>query len=403
MSKPSDLARSIGLGTAISVAFALGFRPFYLAAGLFAVVAVPIWVTAYAGQAALDGYLSGAAWHSHEMLFGFAPAVIAGFLLTATRQWTGRSTATGMALAGLVALWVAGRVLVFTGPSTIAPVVDGSFLPMLALAVGIPIWKSRNRRNLFVVGILATLALTNVLFHLDQAGLVGSGIGGSAIRLALNLLAILMAVMGGRIIPAFTANAIPSAKPRRLAVVEAASIGLLVFVLVADLLAPRWPIGSPWLPAILIVAAAAHGLRLALWSPLATRPQPLLWCLPLSYGWIPVALVLRAAALFSPDIDPLLATHALAIGAMGGLMLSMMTRSALGHTGRPLVAGWAEISAFVLIQAAVLFRIVPDLIWPAAHLTAVGLSSACWSAAFLVFVIRYAPILTRPRVDGRPG
>ena len=268
-------------------------------------------------------------------------------------------------------------------------------LPALALAVGIPIWISGNRRNLFVVGILAVLALANVSFHLGQAG--------TAIRLALDILAILMAVMGGRIIPAFTANAIPAAKPRRLAVVEASAIGLLVLVLAADLLALRWPIDGSWFPAVLIVAALAHGVRLAFWSPLATRAQPLLWCLPLSYAWIPIALALRAAALISPDIDPVLATHALAIGAMGGLMLAMMTRSALGHTGRPLVAGWAETSAFVLIQAAVLLRIVPALVWPGAPLIALGLSSACWSAAFLIFVMRYAPILTRPRVDGRPG
>lgn len=403
MNRPLARAKPTGMSEAVSVAFTLGFRPFYLVAGIFAAVAVPVWMTAYLGRIAVDGYLPGVAWHSHEMLFGFAPAVIAGFLLTATRQWTGRPTASGMALAGLVALWIAGRVLVFTGPAIVAPLVDGLFLPALALAVGIPIWKSGNRRNLFVVGILAALALANVFVHLDQAGLVDAGIGGTAIQAALNLLAILMAVMGGRIIPAFTGNAVPTAEPRRHAGLEVAAIGLLLLVLATDLLALGWPIEGPWLAAILAAAAVTHGIRLALWSPAATRTQPLLWCLPLAYAWIPISLALRAAALISPDVDPLLATHALTIGAMGGLMLAMMTRSALGHTGRPLVAGWAEISAFVLVQAAVLLRIVPDLIWPDAHLIAVSLSSACWSAAFLIFVMRYAPILTRPRIDGRPG
>lgn len=392
-----------GWRAAISTAFALGFRPFYLSAGLFAALAVPLWMAAFAGQIAFDGTLSGADWHRHEMLFGFAPAVIAGFLLTATRQWTGLPTATGVALAGLVALWLAGRVLIFTGPAAIAPVIDGLFLPALALAVGIPIWKSGNRRNLFVIGILSALALANLSFHLGQAALVDGRVAGSAIQLALNLLAILMTVMGGRVIPAFTANALPSAKPRRIAVVEFLAIGLLLLVLSTDLLALRWPIDDLWLSAILIVAALAHGVRLGLWSPLVTRSQPLLWCLPLAYAWIPVALALRAASLISPQIDPALATHALTIGAMGGLMLAMMTRSALGHTGRPLVAGWAEVSAIVLIQAAALLRIVPELVWPGAPLGALVLSSVCWSAAFLFFVICYAPILTRPRIDGRPG
>ncbi len=392
-----------GAGGLVAATFALGFRPFFLAAALFAVIAVPVWMAVHVGGIAPDGYLSGVDWHGHEMLFGFAPAVIAGFLLTATRQWTGLPTPTGGVLAALLALWVAGRILVVTGPAIAALTVDGLFLPSLALAVGRPIWKSRNHRNLPVVAILGALALANLLFHLGAAGAVDPAMGWAAIRIALDILTILMAVIGGRIIPAFTANAIPSARPRRLAPLEHAAIGLLVLVLALDLLALRWAFEPRWLAGCLAVAAVAHGVRLALWSPVSTRSEPLLWILPLSYGWIPAALALRAAAMVFDAVDIVASVHALGLGAMGGLMLAMMTRTALGHTGRPLTAGPAEILAFLLIHAAALLRIVPGMLWPSAYWAGLGLSTACWSAAFMLYLVRYGPILTRPRVDGRPG
>ena len=393
----------VALPDAVGPAFALGFRPFYLAAAIFAAIALPIWMMAFTGLIVLDGYLAGSAWHGHEMVFGFAPAVIAGFLFTAVRQWTGLPTPTGVALAGLVLLWIAGRVSILTGPDALAITVDALFLPSVALAIGLPIWRSGRHRNLIVIAVVAVLAAANILFHLEWIGVVSGDGTGTATGLALNGIAVLMAVIAGRVVPMFVANAVPSARPRRFMPLELAAIGLLILVLIFDLAAIWLPLGESWLAAILIAAAVVHAVRLAFWAPLKTRSEPLLWCLPLAYAWIPIALALRAASILSPDISPLLGLHALGIGAMGGLMLAMMSRSALGHTGRPLTAGPAETLAFVLVQAAVLLRVVPELVSPGLDPLTLGISSACWSAAFLVWAIRYWPLLTRPRIDGKPG
>ena len=398
-----DSTRPGRLVEAVTPAFAIGLRPFYLAAAIFAVAAVPVWVAAHSGLIGLDGYLAGAAWHSHEMVFGFAPAVIAGFLLTAARNWTGLPTPTGAMLAALVLLWAVGRVLVVTGPGIPALIVDGLFLPSVALAVGLPIWKARRHRNLIVVAVVVALSLANLAFHLGWIGIASADAVRFAPQLALDGIAILIAVIAGRVVPMFIANAVPRARPRRVAAIEMAAIGLLVLVLLSDLAALRWPFGDAPLIVILIAAAVVHAVRLVLWAPFATRSEPLLWSLPLAYGWIPVALALRASSMISADVPPALSQHALAVGAMAGLMLAMMSRSALGHTGRALAAGPAETSAFLLIQAAALLRVVPELVWPDTVPATLHLSAVCWSAAFLVWVVRYWPILTRRRADGKPG
>ncbi len=400
--QPDSTRPDAGLNAVIPL-LALGFRPFYLAAAIFAAIALPVWLAAYAGYIGLPGYLAGSAWHSHEMVFGFAPAVMAGFLFTATRNWTGLPTPTGEALALLVSLWLVGRVLILTGPDVLALVVDLLFLPSVALVIGIPIWRSRRHRNLIVVVVVAALAAANLLFHLAWLDVVPSIGPGAATGLALDGIAILMAVIAGRVVPIFTANAVPSAKPRRMVVIEIAAIGSLGLVFLSDLMTLWLPFGDALLAAILVAAAAVHVVRLALWAPIATWFEPLLWSLPLAYLWIPVALALRAGALMSAEISAVLGQHALAVGAMGGLMLAMMSRSALGHTGRPLAAGLAETVSFVLVHAAALLRVVPELLWPDAGRTTLYLSSLCWSTAFLVWAVRYWPILTQRRVDGRSG
>ena len=386
--------------------FALGFRPFYLAASGFAVLAVPLWVAQYHGLFFVDGSLSGAAWHAHEMVFGFAAAVLAGFLLTAVRQWTGLPTPTGPVLAAMVGLWAAGRVLVVVGPSGLAAVVDVAFLPAVALAIALPILRSGNRRNLFVVALVGVLAAANLVFHLDHLGVVRAGAGGQAIRLAFDVLAILMAVIAGRVVPMFTRNGVPAARPRRMLPIEIAALGTLFAILVIDAIdmaGVLWA-GSAVSVAVLAgIGAVAHAARLWLWDPLATRREPLLWSLPLAYAWLPVALALRAGAAATDAVAPALGDHALGIGAMGGLMLAMMTRSALGHTGRALKAGPAETAGYLMIACAALLRVAGSLVVPAHWTAALVASSVCWSAAFLVFFIRYWPILTRPRPDRRSG
>jgi len=381
---------------------ALGFRPFYLVAAIFAAVAVPVWIASYSGHIHPGAYLQGVDWHSHEMIFGFIPAVIAGFLLTAVRNWTGLPTASGAGLAALVALWLTGRVLMMTGPALPAIAADVLFLPVLGVVIAVPILLSHNLRNIKVLVILAVLALLNVAFHAAHANLLPNEFKRIAATAALDVVTILMAVIGGRVIPAFIAGAIAGASLSRDKRVEVAAFSSLVLVMILGICSFWISIPAVVWIVLLVTSAVAHGLRLALWRPLQTYRNPLLWMLPVAYAWIPIALALRALAQFAL-VPQAAAIHALTIGAMSSLMVAMMTRSALGHTGRPLKAGPAELIAFTLLQVTALVRILAGLILPAHYQGAMTLAGTLWFLAFGVFVLRYWPILTRKRIDGRPG
>jgi len=382
--------------------FALGFRPFYLLAAIFAAIALPLWIASYVGIVQVGGYLHGVAWHSHEMVFGFATAVIAGFLLTAVSNWTGQKTPTGAWLAGLAALWVLARVLALTGPAGPAAFVDVAFLPVLGLAVAIPIWRSKNTKNFKILIVLGGLTAANVLYHLAYLNVLPAGFTRIAITAALDVITILIAIVGGRVIPAFTANAITAAKPRHIWSVEVVSLGSLVLVLTAGILNTWYPLPTWAWVGLLATAAFAHGVRLLLWEPYHKHCDALLWMLPIAYAWIPITLALRAYAqvIFFPSA---IAIHALTLGAMGGLMVAMMMRTALGHTGRIVTAGSTEIAIFMLVQLAAIGRVLSGFIRPELYQGAVIASAMLWFLAFVVFVLCYWPILTKPRVDGRSG
>jgi uncharacterized protein involved in response to NO len=362
---------------------ALGFRPFYLLAGGYAAASVAVWALQY------TGWLPGASspWHAHEMLFGYAFAVIAGFLLTAVRAWSGQPTPTGAALGGIAALWICARLL---APFSLwlAAVADTLFALALAWGIGKPLVAAGNRRNWFFIALVAAIGGASLLFATHPKA-------GAA--LAMDLVLLIMAVIAGRVIPGFTNNAVPGAGARRNGSLEMAALAALALLIAADRLDS--PIASGLLA---MLAAALHGWRLALWSPFRTLGRPILWILHVSYGWIVVHLALRGLATFSL-VPHALAVHALTVGAIGGMTLGMMTRTARGHTGRPLSTGRAELAAYGLVQAAAVVRVLVPLAVPAAQLAAVGLSAFLWSAAFAVFTLTYFPILTRPRLDGRPG
>ena len=370
----------------------MGFRPFYLLAAAFAATAVPLW--RFGGELSLfdQGYLASTAWHAHEMVFGFGAAVLAGFLLTAARNWTGLPTPAGASLAAMAGLWGAGRVLVITGPVPVAVAVDCLFLPCLALAVAVPVVRTRNWRNLVVVVVVILLAAANLLFHLDYTGLMELARANRGALLALDLFALMVTLIAGRVVPAFTANAVPSAHPRRNRWVELAAFGSLAVLAVAGS-------GGPWTAAVAGAGAAAHGVRLWLWNPLATAREPLLWVLPLSYGWLVISLILRALWLAGAEIPAASSVHAFGVGLMGGLMLAMMTRSARGHTGRELKAGAADTAAFVLVHLAAVLRVLGTLVGPEAGAWAVDGAALLWAAAFTVFLAAYWPVLTRPRLE----
>lgn len=384
-------------GPAQFALFNLGFRPFYLLAGLLAAATVPVWLAQYGGWLPQAGYLSGMAWHAHEMIFGFAAAVITGFLFTAVRNWTGLPTPAGGMLAALALLWIAGRLLVVTGPGALALVVDSGFLVSVALALWFPLRRSRNR-NLFFVGLLLLMAVANAAFHAARLGWIDMPPVFQA-RFALYLVILIIAIMGGRVIPMFTANAIRGAKVRQSAAIDRVALALLAAALFAGASGVL-----PWLAALLCLAAAvAHAWRLWQWNPLATRAAPILWVLHLAYAWIPLGLLLLALSLAGFAVPAALALHAFGIGAAGGMIIGMMTRTALGHTGRPLQAGRGETAAYVLVHTAAAVRVFGGLLWPSAYAATLLASGILWSAAFLVFLVVYWPILTRPRVDGRPG
>ncbi len=362
--------------------FALGFRPFYLLAGAYAALGVPIWTLQYAGLLPAANPL----WHAHEMLFGYAFAVIAGFLLTAVRNWTAQPTPAGAPLAGIAALWIAAR-LVAPFSLAVSSIVDALFAIALAWGIGWPILKSGNRNWYFILLILALGAASVAFQALPRA----------ALAVGLDLVLLIVTIMAGRVVPAFTNSAVPGAGARRVGWLEVGTLGSVLLLLVLDLFQLGFPAAL-----VAFASAVLHAARVALWAPLRTRGRPILWILHLSYAWIAVHLLMRGLAGFE-IVPAVLATHALTIGTIGGLTLGMMTRTSRGHTGRPLATGRAELAAYLLVQLAAAVRVFAPLAAPQAYAASVALSAVLWSAAFLVFVIAYYPILTEPRLDGKEG
>jgi uncharacterized protein involved in response to NO len=374
----------------------LGFRPFYLLASIFASASIALWGAQYAGWLTRP-YLAGPIWHAHEMLFGFTLAVMTGFLFTAVRNWTQLPTPTGTTLAALAALWLGGRVLVLTPYGVAAAVVTTAFPLAVAVSILIPLMRTGGGRNLLFVGLLAALAGSEIAIHLAELHIVAfpARLG---VQAALDIVLIVMTVLGGRVVPMFTANAIAGSDVRRSVVVERAVAASLAALAIADLL----QLTGGTLALLLALCAAVQVARALLWQPWRTLCNPMVWILHVGCLWIPVHLALRALAEAGFVASPL-ATHALTVGAIGGLTLGMMTRTARGHTGRSIQAGRSEIVAFALVTAAAITRALVPLAIPAGYREALIASAYLWSAAYAVYAVRYWPILTRPRIDGKPG
>jgi uncharacterized protein involved in response to NO len=374
---------------------ALGFRPFYLLAAAWAALAIPLWLGSYFGWISLPA--ASMAWHMHEMVFGFVVAVVIGFLYTAGRNWTGLWTPRGPYLAAIALLWLAGRVAMLSTTSAWGAAIDAAFLPLATWPLYRVIARSDNKRNVVMVVILALLILANLLFHAAQLGFLPIA-SARPMYGALIMIVIIESVMGGRVIPNFTANAVPGVKavPRpRL------DRNCMILTILAGL---AWVVQLPALFSVplALAAAGAQAWRLAEWQPLSTLRQPLLWILHVSYAWIPVGFVLLALA--QAGLAPLsAAVHLLAVGGMGGLIVGMITRTALGHTGRPLKAGRRDTAMYVLVQLGVLARLGVAFVPAALHDSLLLLAGAFWSATFLLYLITYAPRLWAARLDGREG
>lgn len=378
-----------------------GFRPFFLLAGVWAIAALPVSLGMILGHWAWPSAYEPLRWHFHEMIFGYIAAVLAGFLLTAIPNWTGRLPLRGWRLLVLVALWLAGRLGIAASGligALPAALLDLPFLLVLIAAALREILAGANWRNLPLIAVLALFMLSNLLFHAVSTGLIAdSGVeSGDDARAALACLVLFIAIVGGRIVPSFTRNwlakrgasSLPAAFGRFDHLTLLATLAaLLIWVLLED--------GTPCGLAAL-AAAALNLARLLRWRGWMTAGEPLLWVLHLGYLWIPIGLALLGASALSPVLSPDLpqtaGIHALTVGAVATMTLAVMSRATLGHSGRALHAGPGLTAAFSLVTLAAIARVAAAL-WPASTLPLLYASALAWTGAFALFLGTCGPIL----------
>ncbi|RFF27219.1 MULTISPECIES: NnrS family protein [unclassified Wenzhouxiangella] len=400
--QPESLSVARPAGLAV---WACPFRPFFLAAAAYAVLSLVGWLGVLLSGWPLAGGYTPMQWHSHEMLFGMVAAAVAGFLLTAMCNWTGATPLSGSKLQMLFGLWLAGRIGMWLSnwvPLELVALIDLTFLAAVAVYAGRVIIGSGNYRNLPLVAVVSVLWLTNLLFH---AG-AWSGDTGLVRRAELGtilLIVMLIVIIGGRIIPAFTRNWLmrhqKDPKPvKTRAWVEVASItstALLALLLLAG--AP-----SPIIAGMAALAGLANVIRLLAWSGWLAHQDPLVWILHVGYAWVPLGLLLMAVSHGGFDVAGTAWLHALGPGAMAVMIVGVMTRVALGHTGRSLELPPGAVASYVLILVAALVRLTTALGWVPWKF-GVMTTTVTWVAAFVIFLWLYLPILIRPRVDGQPG
>jgi uncharacterized protein involved in response to NO len=381
------------------------FRPFFLFASLFAVLALATWALVLAGKVNIAPYGGTMFWHSHEMLFGFVVAIIVGFLLTAVQNWTGLRATHGWPLIGLFTLWLSGRLLMLFAPhgwNYIAAALDISFLPVATLLLARLVCKVKQYRNLIFVPVLLLLATCNLLTHLSVLLsaphlLQWGGYG------AVMLVTLLMTIVAGRVLPMFTANGTGTKKVANLPWLETLTVGSTVLIVALYVTNLVHMLPKPALVAVFTLASCSHAIRVFRWKTWLTFGTPLVWSLHLAYWFIPVSLLLFALHFAGYNISASSALHGLTAGAMSSLILAMLARISLGHSGRPLRPHWLLSYAFGLIVLAGLSRFVAGIIavnWP---ISLYSLSAILWTSAYSIYLVIYLPILISPRPDGRPG
>lgn len=382
------------------------FRIFFLASAVYAVLVVAAWLIFLSGLWPLPLGWSPIQWHSHEMLYGFVTAAIAGFLLTAITNWTGALPLTGWRLASLVLLWLSGRVsmwLAGTLPLWLVATVNLAFLPILALYVTGVLIRFNNHRNLILIAVLTLLFVGQALM---QIGLVTHDMGLTKVgkQVGFDVIILLIVIIAGRITPAFSGNWLRShgdhqaSQVRSYYWLEMVSIVSVLALIVTSLLS-----GPSWLQGTLaLFAGISNGLRLVFWKGWLVVREPMLWILHLAYGWVVVSLLLRGATDLTGFFPQTLWQHTLGLGGIGTLILGVMTRVCVGHTGRPLKLLRFALLSYLLIIIATIVRILTAM--GAVNFSAgIRVSGICWVLAFAVFLVLYAPVLTRPRADGKPG
>ena len=384
--------------------FSFGFRPFFLFGAVWAAMAMLLWIMMLSGQAMLPTRLDPVSWHAHEFLFGYLGAIIAGFLLTAVPNWTGRLPVVGWQLVWLFALWVAGRIAVATSvlwPIGVAEAVDLAFPLGLALVILREIIAGKNWRNLVVLVLLLVFLAANLLFHMDafHGGFAAQGVG---LRLGVSVVIMMICVIGGRVVPSFTRNWLVQRKATRLPVPPMQRFDKVVLVVTVVALA-SW-IGVPghaMTGGALLIVGGLHLARLLRWQSMQTFAEPLLWILHLGYAFVPIGAVLTGISILQPELIPVAATqHIWMAGAFGLMTLAMMTRATRGHTGQELHAGPATVLIYLALLGAVLARLAAAF-WIGSAMPLYTLSGVLWIGAFAGFATGYGPSLMRARPTKR--
>jgi uncharacterized protein involved in response to NO len=368
-----------------------GFRPFFLLGALYAALLVPLWLAMLVHGIEPPGALSGLQWHAHELIFGFLAAIIAGFVLTAVPNWTGRFPLSGLPLAGLVGLWLVGRAASWGVVSPVwAAALDGAFLVVLAGAVWREIVAGRNFRNLPVAALLSLFAAANLAFHL------GGSWASAGERLALAVAAVLMTLIGGRIVPSFTRNWMARLGLDPLPVPFGAFDKAVVLLTALAMLAWAVVPNAGATGAALVAVGLLHLARLARWRGRHTVSEPIVLVLHLGYLWLAASFLLLGFAALAPQIvAPSAALHALSAGAVGTMTLAVMTRASLGHTGRAIAAGMATNAIYLLVTVGAVLRVAAPFL-PELYLSMLAAGGLAWSGAFALFAVAYGRILLTP-------
>jgi len=377
----------------------LGFRPFFHLAGLSGMLLISVWIYSYFSGFSPSPHYSATLWHAHEMVFGYTAAAVAGFLLTAVKNWTGIQTLRGYWLGELITLWLAARILPFVDIHPLfSASVSVAFFPFLAIAVGRPLLKSQNKGNWLFIPVLLLIGAGDLFFQLSILGLIDSS-PMTGIHFSLHIIIILIVLMGGRVIPFFisrSTNTEISPLSRNLEILTYLSLTIwLIFSVLFD---------AGEVPTAIIagIAAILQTIRLYHWHSKNLWSVPMLWILYLGYCWIPAGLLLQALNPLFPSL-PSLSIHALTIGAIGMVTLGMMSRVSLGHTGRPIHHTALLLIAFMLMAAAPVIRVIWPLFFIEHYPYSILVSGTVWVLAFLLFTVIYTPLLWKARIDGKDG
>ena len=370
-----------------------GFRPFFLGASIYAAAAVPLWLWMLTAGVETAGAFTGAAWHAHEMIFGYLAAVMAGFVLTAVPNWTGRLPLSGRPLGVLFLLWVIGRIACSTVSNPIAALIlDMLFLAALSAAVWREVLAGKNWRNAPIALLLTLFAVANLLHHLET---IRPELEGSAVRLSLGVAAVLMALVGGRVIPSFTRNWLVKQSHQRLPAPFGAFDKVALLAAAVGMIAWNVAPHNAASGGLLAMGGLLLAVRLMRWRGWRTLREPIVLILHLGYLWLATALLMLGCSILEPEMMPQSAAlHALTAGAIGTMTLAVMTRASLAHTGHPIETDRFTLAIYLAVSAGALLRVAARLA-PAQYSALLVVGGALWSLAFGLFAVRYGPLLLR--------